>query len=205
MLWLKNGKKLFVLTVVVLCLAQVAIVLLSWVAAAMFPDSAITSLLSAEGLRWLMSSYEHNVNRSELFYCLIISFVVGTVWESGILAMIAPRKPRSYNQRLGVTIVAVVVLTAVLLCLIFAIYPRSFLLGVDGTIWKGPFFPAILLIMTVSITVATCLFVVVTHSDDTFIKLFSCLTGGLRAIVPIVIIFFLLAEVVCSFRYSMAL
>ncbi len=198
---MKSKYKIFVLSVAALGTCQVAVVLLSWVASVLFPSSSINSLLGSSGLRWLLSSYERNVNTSFFFYFLMACFCLGMFIQSGLPKKIISLRACNYNERLGITIFFASLAIAIVLSLIFAFYPHSLLLSIDGTIYPGPYPEAILFIFTVAVTLGTCLYIILSGPQDPYASIAKALTAGLQAIIPIMIIYFLLVELILSILY----
>ncbi len=198
---MKNKSRVFVLSVAGLCAAEVAVVLLSWVVSALFPESNVRSLLGNAGLRWLLGGYERNVNTSAFFYFLITAFFVGAMINSGLAGKIMRIKQCSYNERLGVILFFIGLFVALVLCLLFAFYPRSVLLSVNGTVFSGLYFRAVLIVVAVVATLGSCVFILLGEGNDAYENIARALTAGLKAAAPVMLLYYLIAELVLSILY----
>ncbi len=198
---MKNRSNIFVGVVACLSACQVVVILLSWLADALFPSSGITSLLSSTGLRWLLSSYESNVNTSLFFYVLLACFAIGALVESGMCKKLIAAERCNYNERLAITLFFISIAVAVLLCCAFAFHPQSLLMSVDGSLWHGPFLKAVLLIFAVVCVGGGCVYVLLTNSVSTREKLSSLLTAGLCAVAPLAVVYFFTIELVRTILY----
>ena len=68
-----------------LILAQIALVLVSWLITAAMPDVFPRSLLSPEGIRWFFGTFTANLQSPWLVWLLLISIAWGTLRASGLL------------------------------------------------------------------------------------------------------------------------
>ena len=68
-----------------LILAQLVLVLASWLITAAMPDVFPRSLLSPEGIRWFFGTFTANLQSPWLVWLLLISIAWGTLRASGLL------------------------------------------------------------------------------------------------------------------------
>ncbi len=199
---MKNKAKVFVSVVVALAVAQLLVILISWVVSVLFPTLEVNSLLGGEGLRWLLSSYEKNTNTPLLFYLLLTCFAIGSLFSSGVAHRLLHITSCNRDERWGITLFLVIVFVAVVLCVVYALYPLSFLLSVNGTIYPGPYLPAALIALSMAIVLGSFLYITITvpfHSMAS--RLMRMMTIGLVTVVPLVIIYFQTMELICSILY----
>lgn len=78
-----------------LILAQIVLVLASWLITAAMPDVFPRSLLSPEGIRWFFGTFTANLQSPWLVWLLLISIAWGTLRASGLLNY----DPKVYRQR----------------------------------------------------------------------------------------------------------
>ncbi len=202
---MKNKARVFVAVVVALAICQILVVLFSWVASVVFPSMEVNSLLGSEGLRWLLSSYERNTNSSLFFYLLFTCFTLGALVSSGVVRKILTLRTCNHEERLGITLFLAILLVGVLLCVCFAFYPRSFLLNVDGNIYPGPYFPAVFIVLALALVLGSFLYVTITapsHSMSN--RLARLFTIGLSLVVPLIVLYFEIMEIVCSIIYMLS-
>lgn len=88
----------------VLLLLQVITVLVSWVWGSVILDTNVSSLLTADGVRWFCSSLVDNVRSPLLIYILLIGLTAGQVKRSKILADLASFSTLPSFQRKAMTV-----------------------------------------------------------------------------------------------------
>ena len=88
----------------VLILLQVITVLVSWVWGSVILDTNVSSLLTADGVRWFCSSLVDNVRSPLLIYILLIGLTAGQVKRSKILADLASFSTLPSFQRKAMTV-----------------------------------------------------------------------------------------------------
>ena len=67
----------------VCALAQIVLVLVSWLWSAAVPDSSVNSLLSARGVRWFFGSYVDNEASPILVWLVLLGLAIGSLRSSG--------------------------------------------------------------------------------------------------------------------------
>ena len=109
-----------------LILAQIVLVLASWLITAAMPDVFPRSLLSPEGIRWFFGTFTANLQSPWLVWLLLISIAWGTLRASGLLNY----DHKVYRQRNALRLVCLefVLFTGVMLLL--TLIPHAILLNV---------------------------------------------------------------------------
>ncbi len=197
----KNRHKLYVLTVVALCVAEVIAALVSWLAAVLFPASDFRSLLSGEGLRWLLGSYRENIDGAALFYLLSVCFAAGAFVSSGLAKKLFSLKTCTYDERLAAGMFLAGVALAAILSAVFALWPHSFLLSVNGTLTTGPYPKAVFAMFVAAAAIGSCVFAAARPSGGSWRGVYRALTAGLSAAMPFALLWFLAAGIVRSMVY----
>ena len=64
-------------TVLLLAIAQIVLVLVSWLIAAAMPELAVRSLLSSEGIRWFFGHFIRNLATPFLVWILLLCIAFG--------------------------------------------------------------------------------------------------------------------------------
>ena len=78
------GYKFFTLLSVILIIAQLALVLLSWIVVSIIPSLALKSLLSGEGIRWFLGSFSDNIANPSLAWLVLCAMAYGVCVRSGL-------------------------------------------------------------------------------------------------------------------------
>ena len=69
--------------VLLLLIAQLLLVFLSWLLSATLTD-AVHPLLSSEGIRWFLGQFSVMLLKPQLIWLILLSMAGGCVWRSGI-------------------------------------------------------------------------------------------------------------------------
>ena len=77
--------KICAYAMLLLALAQIVLVLMSWLITAAMPDAFPRSMLSPEGIRWFFGSFTENMESPWLVGLLLICIAWGTLQTSGLL------------------------------------------------------------------------------------------------------------------------
>lgn len=70
---------------------QIVAVMVSWLVCVLFPDSGVRSLLSQEGIRWMVGKLPEVMSTDVLLSLLYISLAIGTLVGSGLPACLMPQ------------------------------------------------------------------------------------------------------------------
>jgi aminobenzoyl-glutamate transport protein len=65
-------------------LAQLVLILASWLVAAAMPDMAVRSLLSSAGIRWFFSNFADKVATPWLTWLIVMAIALGSIEYSGL-------------------------------------------------------------------------------------------------------------------------
>ncbi len=139
-----NPEKLVYRLTLACALAQVALVLLSWLWSAAMPDSSVRSLLSSQGIRWFFGGFVGHVASPFLVWLLLGVWAVGSLRSSGVVtsavhffastpSLLTPLQKFAVRSTLALLLLeggAVAVLTlpphAILLSVTGRLFPSSF-------------------------------------------------------------------------------
>ena len=160
--------------VLVLLTAQLALILLSWVLTAAFPELPIRSLLSSEGIRWFFGCFSDN-QQSPLLVALIMAAMAAGV-SSRLYAAFRTRMKElahgktadggrtalHYRERVGLRLALLELLVYAVIMLLLTAVPHAILLSVTGHLFPSAFssslipsLSSVLVIMSLSYGVAS--------------------------------------------------
>ena len=179
--------KICAYAMLLLALAQVILVLLSWLITAAMPDVFPRSMLSPEGIRWFFGSFTDNLESPWLVWLLLISIAWGTLQGSGIL----------HALRL-VSVEFVLFLSVILL---LTIVPHAILLNVMGGIEASSFSRSILPYICLAIIVMSLSFGVVSNRFMGVEAIGETLSDGIRQAAPYFVIYILVNQLYSSIEY----
>ena len=141
----------------VLGVFQLIAVLGSWIFKAVNPELPLRSLLSAEGIRWMVGSIGDNLAGRGLVWLLLGSMAFGSVKFCGILDVPRKWKAMSFWDRFGVMVALAELLVIVVLTLLLTVLPHAVLLGVTGNLYPSSFSKSLFFLVCLSKKCATVL------------------------------------------------
>ena len=189
--------KICAYAMLLLALAQVILVLLSWLITAAMPDVFPRSMLSPEGIRWFFGSFTDNLESPWLVWLLLISIAWGTLQGSGILHY----DRTIYRHRNALRLVSVEFVLFLSVILLLTIVPHAILLNVMGGIEASSFSRSILPYICLAIIVMSLSFGVVSNRFMGVEAIGETLSDGLRPAAPYFVIYILVNQLYSSIEY----
>ena len=189
--------KICAYAMLLLALAQVILVLLSWLITAAMPDVFPRSMLSPEGIRWFFGSFTDNLESPWLVWLLLISIAWGTLQGSGILHY----DRTIYRHRNALLLVSVEFVLFLSVILLLTIVPHAILLNVMGGIEASSFSRSILPYICLAIIVMSLSFGVVSNRFMGVEAIGETLSDGIRQAAPYFVIYILVNQLYSSIEY----
>ena len=188
-------KKLFPYIALALALAQLLLILTSWVWSAAMPLSGVRSMLSSEGIRWYLGHFSELMASPFLVWLLLGAMAYGAVVRCRSLQ---GNSYRSSRARL-ISMVFLVIYVGVVLLL--TVSPHAVLLSASGLLWPSPFSASLVPITAFGILMAAILYGVVAGTFQTLSEVYDSLVYGLRQCAPLLPIYVLFMQLFESFRF----
>ena len=189
----------------VLGVFQLIAVLGSWIFKAVNPELPIRSLLSAEGIRWLVGSIGDNLAGRGLVWLLLGSMAFGSVKFCGILDVPRKWKAMSFWDRFGVMVALAELLVIVVLTLLLTVLPHAVLLGVTGNLYPSSFSKSLFFIICLSVCLICVSFGVVSSRLRSLEEVCDCLVAGISYTLPLWLIYVLAIELYASLQFIFVL
>lgn len=192
-------------TVLVLVTAQLALILLSWLITAAFPELPIRSLLSSEGVRWFFGSFTANQLTPLLAWFITAAMAVGACVRSRLWAAFCTkmsgllhrrdstdgRQGLHYRERIGLRLALAEFMVYVVIMLLLTIVPHAILLSVTGELFPSAFSSSLIPSLSFVLIVMSLSYGVASGTVDSVARMHRVLVGGLEAgarIVPAYVI-----------------
>ena len=188
-------KKLLPYIALALALAQLLLILTSWVWSAAMPLSGVRSMLSSEGIRWYLGHFAELMASPFLVWLLLGAMAYGAVVRCRSLQ---GNSYRSSRARL-ISMVFLVIYVGVVLLL--TVSPHAVLLSASGLLWPSPFSASLVPITVFGILMAAILYGVVAGTFQTLSEVYDSLVYGLRQCAPLLPIYVLFMQLFESFRF----
>ena len=180
-----------------LALAQIVLVLLSWLITAAMPEAFPRSMLSPEGIRWFFGSFTENMESPWLVGLLLICIAWGTLQTSGLLHF--DRTIYRHRNALRLVLLELVLFVAVILLL--TVVPHAILLNVMGGIEASSFSRSILPYICFAVIVMSLSFGAVSNRLQGIEAMGESLSEGIRMAAPYFVIYILANQLYSSIEY----
>ena len=192
-------------TVLVFATAQLALILLSWLITAAFPELPIRSLLSSEGVRWFFGSFTANQLTPLLAWFITTAMAVGACVRSRLWAAFCTkmsgllhrrdstdgRQGLHYRERIGLRLALAEFMVYVVIMLLLTVVPHAILLSVTGELFPSAFSSSLIPSLSFVLIVMSLSYGVASGTVDSVARMHRVLVGGLEAgarIVPAYVI-----------------
>lgn len=183
----------------VLVVAQVALVLVSWLLSAT-AMAGVRSLLSSEGVRWFFGHFTGWLASPPLAWLLLLAMAVGALSRSGLL----DARRSDYRQRMGLLLALVVLLAYVAVLLALTAIPHAVLLGATGRLFPSPFSRALVPVASFGAIVVSVCYGWASGTLSSLSDVVDSLTFGIRRAAPCFLLYILLIQFCESLRFVFA-
>ena len=185
--WILIKERHAVLILAFLVVAEVLLVLLSWLLSSMMVDG-VRSLLSDEGIRWFFGQYATMILSPWLTYLLLLAMSAGVMKQSRILM-----SPTNYRERMSRRMALILLLVFALCVLLLTVIPHAILLSPTGALFPSPFSRALLPIVALCLTLVSTVYGYAVRTFSKIADVFHAMTMGIAqwAVLFVVYIFFM--------------
>lgn len=181
-------------TVLVFVTAQLALILLSWLITAAFPELPIRSLLSSEGVRWFFGSFTANQLTPLLAWFITAAMAVGACVRSRLWAAFCTkmsgllhrrdstdgRQGLHYRERIGLRLALAEFMVYVIIMLLLTVVPHAILLSVTGELFPSAFSSSLIPSLSFVLIVMSLSYGVASGTVDSVARMHRVLVGGLE-------------------------
>ena len=187
--------------IIILVVAQLMIVLLSWLLSAALPDLSVHSLLSSEGIRWFFGQFSSNIATPLTAWLIVAVIAYGCLSSCGILEL---KHPLDFRQRVAIRFVVFEIVIFVAIILLLTLMPHAVLLSIDGDICSGSLANSIIPYLSLVVCITSITYAYLSVRCNTKAELFDMLCEGNRQLSPLFIIYVLLTQLVYSVLYVLS-
>ncbi len=183
-----------------LVVVQLLIMLVSWLLSAAFPTSGIRSLLSSEGLRWLMGHFSQLLATSLLAWLLLCAMAWGCLLRSGLLV-----RPTNYRERRAQLMALLLLAVIVGVMLLLTVVPHAVLLSAVGGLWPSPFSASLVPVVAFSITLVSAFYGLVSGRFENISAVYDAVLFGIRQGAPLFLFYVLVIQIYESFMFVLSI
>lgn len=179
-----------------LILAEILLVLLSWLLSAMDADG-VRPLLSAEGVRWFFAHFSDFIASRWLAWLLLCAMAGGCLADSQLWR---PGHVKAHRQ--GAIIALIVLLVYVGVLMMLTVIPHAALLSATGSLWPSPFSRALVPVMAFGIILISAGYGLVTRAFVSFADVCQALARGIARSAPLLLLYVLTIQLLESLRFA---
>ena len=198
-------RRLYTWMVCTLAVAQLLLVLLSWLLSAAMTEG-VRSMFSGVGVRWFFGSFVDVLASPWLVWLLLLAMAGGSLWESRLLHVAVRRPAKSnaapnYRQRVALlTVVAFLLLYVAAIVALTAI-PHAVLLSATGRLFPSAFSRALVPVVAFGVAVAGMVFGLMSGRFQTVADAVASLSNGVSRCAPLFLLYILAAQLLASLHF----
>jgi len=190
--------KIIAWLVVVMVVAELLLVFISWLLSAMMTEG-VRSLLSGEGIRWMASTASSFIFTPLLAWIILGAMAAGCLVKSNLL--FALRYQSSYRHRLAFRLSLALFLVCIGVLLLLTVAPHAVLISATGSLWPSPFSTALIPALALMAFMLSLCYGWVSHSFTSVVSVLDAMTWGLAKAAPLIAVYVLAIHLYMSLRF----
>lgn len=192
-------KKVLAYLALSLGIAEVVVILVSWLLTAAMPESFTHSLTSPEGIRWFMGHFADHLTSVWLVWLVLISITIGVVKQSRVLHF----DHTQYRQRTALRLMLIELCISAGIMLALTLLPHAILLNAVGTLFPGPFTHSLIPYICFSVMVMSMSYGIMSESIKGISQVYDAMNQGIRLLSPCFLFYILVMQLYTSILYVM--
>ena len=192
-------KKVLAYLALTLGIAEIGVVLVSWLLTAAMPESFTHSLTSPEGIRWFTGHFVDHLTSAWLVWLVLISISIGVVKQSRVLHF----DHTQYRQRTALRLMLFELVFFVGILLALTLMPHAILLNAVGTLFPGPFSQSLIPYICFSVVVMSMSYGIMSESIKGICQVYDAMNQGIRLLSPCFLFYILVMQLYTSVLYVM--
>ena len=193
-------KRLLAYLVLALALAEVVLVLASWLLSATMAGN-VRSLLSSEGVRWFFGGFTAMLASPWLVWLVLLAIAGGCLWQSGIVSIRLPLSSLHYRQRVALRTALILMLIYIAAILALTLVPHAVLLSATGRLFPSPFSRAFVPIVSFGVLLVSVAYGWASGSFRSIASIVSAMSTGIAAAAPLFILYVVFVQFYESLRF----
>ena len=172
----------------VLLLAELILILVSWLLSATMTEG-VRSLLSSEGIRWFFGSFVCIMASPSLVWLLLSLIALGSLRKSGLLAM-----QQSYREKVALRSALLLLILYVAVILLLTVTPNAFLLSITGSLFPSAFSRSLVPIIAFGIVLMSISFGVMSGRINSLSAVLETLSLGISKGAELFVLYILIMQ-----------
>lgn len=203
-----------------LLMAEVIVIFVSWIGSALSPDSGIHSLLSPEGVRWFVGDFASVLATPVLVYIILVGITIGIVRQSGVVTSIRTVLSglhdatsstlegkegdffyARYSERLGLRMALATFVVIIIVIALFTFLPHAVLINSHGYILGSSFSRGIIPMMCFCCSLSAVVYGAITSRFHSLSSYVDAVSSGITISSRYILLYLLAAHLFFSIRY----
>lgn len=177
---------------------ETALIVITWIVTAAFPNLPLRSVLSNEGIRWFFGTLISN-QANEILVCLIlISFAVGALRGSGLwgaLRTLFSSTRLSLQHQFAFRLVFAELLLFIVCVALLIALPHAVLLSVTGHLFPSPFSRSVIPVTSLFVVLASLTFGTASGNMPSLYDSYAAVLGETKTMAHILPVYFIIVEI----------
>lgn len=173
---------------IVAAMAELVLVLTSWLLSAMMVGG-VRSLLSSEGIRWFFGSFADVLATPCLVWILLLAMSGGCLWRSRLML-----GPQTFRDKTALRTTVAVLLVYIVIVLLLTVVPHAILLSATGRLLSSPFSRAVIPIVAFGILLTAAVYGRMSGRFTSVTDVFDALSAGIARCASLFIVYVMLMQ-----------
>lgn len=189
------SKKLFARLILALGVAELVLVLLSWVLSVL-TTMEVHSLLSSEGVRWFFGSFTDFQATQYLVWLLLIAMAGGCFWKSRMLT-----KPQDYRDLVALRAALAFLIVYICIMAALTLAPHAILLSAKGYLFPSPFSRALVPVLAFGILLVSVVYGWISGRFSSVLAVIDSMSYGIGKAAPLFLLYVMLIQLYESVKF----
>lgn len=187
-------------TALVLLLAELVLILLSWILFAI-GEEEVRSLLSSEGIRWFVGGFTTMVSSPLLVWLIILLMAFGAFQKSGLISLTDASYQMTYRDKTALRVAIVFLLAYIVVILLLTVIPHAILLSATGALFPSPFSRSIVPLTAFGIALVSIIYGIMSGRLRDIKDILDALSFGISKGAPVFVLYILIIQFVRSMLF----
>lgn len=183
---------------------EVLLIIGSWIVSSLFPASTTRSILSSEGIRWLLGKCTENFCTPLLVWIIMLAMSIGIVLRCGIFANFPSAEKKGskpFRTRIALMLIfAELIVITIIMTMLVAI-PHAILLNIEGNLYPSSFSKFIIPFAALTICLCATTYGVTTSHFRSAKQWFDALCFGISKSSVILVFYFIITQIYFTIRF----
>lgn len=187
-------------TALVLLLAELVLILLSWILFAI-GEEEVRSLLSSEGIRWFVGGFTTMVSSPLLVWLIILLMAFGAFQKSGLISLTDASYQMTYRDKTALRVAILFLLAYIAVILLLTVIPHAILLSATGALFPSPFSRSIVPLTAFGIALVSIIYGIMSGRLRDIKDILDALSFGISKGAPVFVLYILIIQFVRSMLF----